>query len=566
MKKPLIITGSLLLFLVLLLLLFPVFLRNDITGIIERQAARHLDARLHIEAIHLNMFRNFPALNVSIRNITLSGKKDTDGDTLLHVPLLSASVNVFSLLKGKEVIVNRLLLKDALFTHKITAPSYLNRDSVPASPADKSAASSRKKNAEEIKLSDIRIENLAVDYRNEISRTHTRIERVDMSANLRERIFDIRQGTLSVNDLPLVLSGWIGLAEETSDLELQLKTRILSSDFTLGGRLSDCLPSLREKRPLKGDFSLTSQSVNLNELMKAIEKTAASPDSLSHPDRPAVIPELPANPDLLLRTDIQELLLDRLTIRNIKGDIRLADASISSPGLDMELLDGSLRMSGDYGTVRPGTPRFNLKTTISDADIHSACESFSFIRQNLPIALDCKGRISADCQLSADLTSTGALNLKTADGKGCITSQNIVIDQNPTMQALASLLKNEELNRIAIGALKIEFEMQKGNLTVKPFTTTLAGNPVTVRGRQSAEGNIAYDLSLSVNRKYFGKDIESILKSIPGSNNIENLDLDVSITGTLNRPEVKTDLSKALKTIRKEAGKELKKIYRYFPF
>ncbi len=564
MKKPLIVTGILLLFFVLLLLLFPVFLRNNITGIIERQAARHLDARLHIESIHLNMFRNFPALNVSIRNITLSGKQESAGDTLLHVPLLSASVNVVSLLKGKEVIVNRLLLKDALFTHNITEPDLPNRDSVSLPPAAKSTPSSKKKNAEEIKLSDIRIENLSVDYRNEITRTYTRIQRVDMDANLRERTFDIRQSTLSVNGLPLVLSGWIGFANGTSGLELRLKTRILSSDFTLSGSLPDCLPRLRENRPLKGDLSLTSQSVNLHELMKAAEKPAASPDSISHPDRPAGIPELPAGLDLLLRTDIQELLFDRLTVRRIKGDIKLADAKVSSSGLDMELLDGSLRMSGDYGVVRPGVPRFNLKMNISDADIHSACESFSFIRQNLPIALSCKGRISADCQVTADLTSSGALNLKTADGKGSITSPEIVIEQNPTLQALASLLKNEEVNRI--GALKIEFEMQKGNLTVKPFTTTLAGNPVTIRGGQSAEGNIAYDLSLHVDRKYFGKGIENILKSIPGSKNIENLDLDVSITGTSDRPEVKTDFSKALRSIRKKAEKELRKIYRYIPF
>ncbi len=134
-----------------------------------------------------------------------------------------------------------------------------------------------------------------------------------------------------------------------------------------------------------------------------------------------------------------------------------------------------------------------------------------------------------------------------------------MIDRNPILQKLASTLKNEELNRISISALKIEFEIQEGNLTVKPFKTTLAGNPAIIYGFQSAEGNIAYNLSLNVQRKYFGKDIENILKNIPGSNNIENLDLDIKIEGTLKQPEVKPDLSKALKTIQKEAEKELRK-------
>ncbi|MDE5639013.1 MAG: AsmA-like C-terminal region-containing protein, partial [Odoribacter sp.] len=167
--------------------------------------------------------------------------------------------------------------------------------------------------------------------------------------------------------------------------------------------------------------------------------------------------------------------------------------------------------------------------------------------------------VSADCKLTTALTPSGTLNLKTADGNGFITSRNILINRNPTLEKLASILKNEELNRINISALKIEFEMQQGNLTIKPFQTTMAGNPATIYGKQSAGGDIDYTIALNVKRKYFGKDIENILKSIPGTHNIESLNLDVNIEGTSEKPEIKPDLSKALKTIRKEAEKELKK-------
>lgn len=814
MKKILISIGCLLLLFLLLLLLLPVFLRDNITGIVEKQADKYIDARLHVEAIHLSMFKSFPALNVTIRNITLSGKEEFADDTLVRVPLLSASVNVMSLLKGNEVIVNRLLLKNALFTPRVSETGHPNwdifpRTPTPSSPAENTPDTIKKEEAGEIRLNDIRIENLSVDYKDETTRTYARVQRLDMdlsgnlaqtqtllktslsaealsfrqgnlqwvsntdikwhseiSADFREKIFEIQENTLSVNDLELILNGRIGIEKEKYDLDLRLKApdtrfesllalipkefrkqldgmqttgdftlnaatrgtyytghwprlhaelavhdaslkhpdlpesvnhinidlkvknpggpvdstqidlqrltftmagnpfflnllvvnpvnpdlqgsakgridftrlkkafpledagiegnlytdltfsgkydyiekkeyeklkaegeirleqitiknptfpsglsipsgkltvtptaltlhkieaRMLSSDFTLSGKLSNYLPYLLKNQTLKGHFSLTSQRINLNELMKADKKPATSPDSVSHPDGHAM-PELPSNLDLRLQTNINELLFDRLTIQHIKGDIKLADAKASFSDVNMELLNGTLRINGDYGTIRPRIPHFNLQLHISDTDIHSAYESFSFIRQNLPIILNCRGRVSADCKFAADLTPNGTLNLKTADGNGYITSQNILIDQNPTMQKLASTLKNEELNRISISALKIEFEMHEGNLTVKPFQTTLAGNPATISGYQSAEGNIAYNVSLNVKRKYFGKDIENILKNIPGSNNIENLDLDVRIEGTLNRPEVKPDLSKALKTIQKEAEKELKK-------
>ena len=70
------ITGSLGLLFLLLLLLLPVFLRNNITDIVEKQADKYLNARLHIESIQLSMFKSFPDLNVSIREITLPAKRN----------------------------------------------------------------------------------------------------------------------------------------------------------------------------------------------------------------------------------------------------------------------------------------------------------------------------------------------------------------------------------------------------------------------------------------------------------------------------------------------------------
>ena len=63
---------------------------------------------------------------------------------------------------------------------------------------------------------------------------------------------------------------------------------------------------------------------------------------------------------------------------------------------------------------------------------------------------------------------------------------------------------------------------------------------------------------MNIARKYFGKDIDNVLKAIPGANNIQSLDVDVKLGGTLDKPTITPDLSKAFKKIEKEAGKELK--------
>ena len=172
--------------------------------------------------------------------------------------------------------------------------------------------------------------------------------------------------------------------------------------------------------------------------------------------------------------------------------------------------------------------------------------------------MNCEGQISAAMHFAALLDQEMSPVMTTANGNGYLESKGILIHDNPAMNQLASVLKNDELSRLSISKLKINFKLHDGNITVEPFETSFAGNPVTIYGNQSVDGKLDYTLSMNIDRKFFGKDIDNLLKSIPGSGNIKNLDLDAKIGGTLAKPVIKPDLSKAIKAVTKEAEKELK--------
>lgn len=74
------------------------------------------------------MFKSFPALNVDVKQIAVIGKGEFAGDTLVHAPLLRASVNLMSLIKGDEIIIQRILLKDAQFKPLVSAKGLPNWD------------------------------------------------------------------------------------------------------------------------------------------------------------------------------------------------------------------------------------------------------------------------------------------------------------------------------------------------------------------------------------------------------------------------------------------------------
>ncbi len=347
----------------------------------------------------------------------------------------------------------------------------------------------------------------------------------------------------------------------------KLQAKVYSSDFLLQGNISNYLPYLFKNEMLKGNFALTSERINLNEFLIAQMKAAKADTTQVKQDTVVVsgqpsaaegVFEIPKNIDVHITADVNTIIFDRLMIRNMKGNIGFANAVADLRNLSLDMLKGNMVLNGQYNTVDPKNPNVNFKLKVSDFDINEAYNSFTFIKKSVPVALNCEGKVSAEMKFAARLDKEMSPVMTTANGGGYLESQSILIKDNPAMNQLASILKNDELSRLSISHLKINFKLENGNIVVEPFKTTFAGNPVTIYGKQSVEGDLDYTLSMTVNRKFFGNEINNLLKSIPGSKNIQNLDIDAKVGGTLIKPVIKPDLSKAIKAVTKEAEKELK--------
>ena len=351
----------------------------------------------------------------------------------------------------------------------------------------------------------------------------------------------------------------------------QLQAKVFSSDFTLQGNISNYLPYVFKNETLKGNFSLHSNRINLNEFIIAQAKAArqtksdttarASADSIALTNKPTAAEgalEIPKNIDVQFTSNISTILFDNLTIRNVKGQISLDNAVATLKNLSMDMLEGKMVMNGQYNTANPKIPTVDFKLNISDFDIHAAYEAFTFLRKSIPVAMNCSGQVSAAMNFSSTLDKEMSPVMTTANGGGYLESKGILINDNPAMNQLASVMKNDELSRLSISKLKIDFKLENGNIIVEPFKTSFAGNPVTIYGNQTVDGQLDYTLSMNIDRKFFGKDIDNLLKSIPGSDNIKNLDIDAKVEGTLSKPVIKPDLSKAIKAVTKAAEKELK--------
>lgn len=112
MKKVLIIIGIVVGLLILAIILVPLLFKSQITDIVKRQANQKINATLDFDNVGVSLIKHFPELTLSVDNLTMVNKEPFAGDTLLHMQEFQATVNLKSLIFGKQIeIVSIQLVK-----------------------------------------------------------------------------------------------------------------------------------------------------------------------------------------------------------------------------------------------------------------------------------------------------------------------------------------------------------------------------------------------------------------------------------------------------------------------
>lgn len=360
--------------------------------------------------------------------------------------------------------------------------------------------------------------------------------------------------------------------------------KIGQSDFSLRGEISNYLAYIFKNGVLSGNFNLKSQFMNFTELsnlQKAtqpksgqstaeLDKTAAAPDSVS-------AFQVPEKLDLSFQSTIQKAVYDKMPINNISGLVKIKDQRMDLSNLSMEVLQGKLALNGSYASNKENKPQFDFKLNMENVDLPTAYQSLSTFRHYLPIAARSQGKISTQFGISGVMNEKMNIVPTSLNGLGILNTQNLMIIDSPVFDQIRGIIKKEKLKNVKVADFTAKFEFENGALKLNPVKTSIADQQTTIYGNLSAAREINLTMDFLVNRDDLGTDINKGLDILPGSQNIKMIDALVILKGSLTKPEVSLDLSKARKQIEeqvkkasveelkgsvKKIGDELKKLFK----
>lgn len=365
------------------------------------------------------------------------------------------------------------------------------------------------------------------------------------------------EGTVTLKDF-VFASAMMPQNMEIKSAEMKLNPKAITlnnlsatmgeSDFEVNGAITNYWPYFLHKGVIAGTVNLNSNYLNINQLTpttSAKDTTAAS--------KPFEVPE---NVDITVQSSVKKVLYDKLYITGIIGKMVIKDRKVLLDGLSMNMLGGKMVVSGAYTTPKGEKPNFDFKMDIKDFDLPTAYQSVSTVRQYLPVAKESTGSFNTGLSLNGKLGDGYSPNFTTVNGGGLLSAKNIELIGAGLFSEIGKYFRKDMFKQVKVNDFATNFKLVNGGLEVSPFSTKLAGQDVTFSGRQSVTKEIDYRIDFKVNKVDLSEEVTKYVGMVPGADNISKYPIGINLAGTIDKPEVKVDLSEAKKLVEGEFKKK----------
>lgn len=315
--------------------------------------------------------------------------------------------------------------------------------------------------------------------------------------------------------------------------------QIGGTDMQLTGMVSNYIGyAMTDNQVLKGEFSMVSRRVNLNEWMTG-EETPQEADTASSS---LEVIEIPRNLDLRFTSTISEVLYDNLTLNNVKGTLLVQNGVLSMRDLNFNTLGGQFGINGIYDPRDMQKPEFDFDFTINDLSISRAYENFVTVQALAPIAEKMEGTFSTNFKLNGLLGQDMVPLMESLTGRGVVELIDATLRNSETLQKAMSFTRGQQENATAVQLkdVLLRARVDDGFVHVDPFDFSIGNIEATIGGRQGVDGSLDYRFALDVPAGAAGQAVNNLLSNVgagsgAGSSTIE---MNLGVGGTYENPSV----------------------------
>ncbi len=320
------------------------------------------------------------------------------------------------------------------------------------------------------------------------------------------------------------------------------------SGYRLDGDLTNYIGyALLEGQPLRGSLSFRSQRFDLNEFMAEEASAPAeagegdpAPSSVPTEEVPMEVFPVPADLDLNLEADLVEVIYDNLTLKNMRGRMRIVSEELDMEEVSFDAFGGKVAMNGLYNTQNLQEPSFNFYLDLSQVAVEEIFQSFAMVRAFAPALEKVEGQVDSELGLSGLLGPDMMPKLEVLQGLGQFAMQGGSLSATPALAALAQKTKLKNLTPLSLKDVQGSFQIEDGYLSLSPLDLKVRDVVVTIGGRQRLDGALDYDVTIDAPSTAVDQAAITALSNLTRTQleRSDRVSLNLELGGTYRQPKV----------------------------
>jgi hypothetical protein len=194
MKKALKISLISILAILVILISLPFFFKGKIIETVKNQANESVNAKVDFKDVSLNLFRYFPDFSLNIKELSVIGEADFEGDTLVYAENLFIEIDLISVFKGDAYKIESIKLNKPLINLIYSQDELANWDIMKeAEVAEDSSETAESESALVFEMDKIQIVDARFSYLDLASNMVFRIDELnsELTAKFYESITDM---------------------------------------------------------------------------------------------------------------------------------------------------------------------------------------------------------------------------------------------------------------------------------------------------------------------------------------------------------------------------------------
>ena len=333
-------------------------------------------------------------------------------------------------------------------------------------------------------------------------------------------------------------------------LELSKTTvKVGDNDLTLDSRFENYMGYLLKGTTLKGVLNVSSQHINLNDFMTSTEEEPteepAEEEAVAEAAEPSatnVALRVPDNIDFRAQVDMAEVLMDKMTFRDINGVLVVRDSKVDMQNLSLKTMGGDVVANGAYSTPVGEAARLNAGFALNNILFADAYRDLDMVQSLAPIFSSLTGTFSGSVKVDTQLDEEMSPVLQTLNGEGSLRTRDLSLGDVQFLKQVAEIVKKPSLADTRVKDLTIDFTITEGRLATKPFDLRLGDYTMNLSGTTGLDQTIDYRGKIT----------------LPASaGNISKLGtVDMTIGGTFSSPKVGIDMESLAKQAAEQAAEK----------